>query len=185
MVLKKPSITNWQVPGSDYFFREVITSESSNSLKPQKEIFEYALQKTGALKEESIMLGDNVEADIIGAMNVGMDQVYIDHLHIPPTVRPTYIVHSLKELEDIHRAGRIVDRPSRGGHLVIRPRQRVAPGCPPDRLRGEFVREDHGGQRVVIILHVDDRRRDRRCRIVLPAVDPEMRVLKTRAGHDL
>ena len=36
--------------GIDDFFREVITSEGSNSLKPHPEIFEYALLKTGAQK---------------------------------------------------------------------------------------------------------------------------------------
>src|SRR5215213_8041617 len=50
--------------GLDIFFKEVITSEISNSLKPQKEIFEYALQKTGASVEQSIMIGDSLEVDI-------------------------------------------------------------------------------------------------------------------------
>ena len=34
--------------GLDKYFKEVITSEGSNSLKPHKEIFEYAFKKTGA-----------------------------------------------------------------------------------------------------------------------------------------
>ncbi len=87
--------------GLDKYFTEVITSEGSNSLKPHKEIFEYALLKTGAQKEESIMLGDSIEVDIQGAMNAGIDQVYVNHLHIEPVIKPTYTVYSLKELEDI------------------------------------------------------------------------------------
>ena len=83
------------------FFEEVITSEGSNSLKPHKQIFEYALRKTGATQKESIMLGDDIEADIVGAKNAGIDQVYINHKHIPPPVQPTYTVYSLKELENI------------------------------------------------------------------------------------
>ncbi|MES1160326.1 MAG: YjjG family noncanonical pyrimidine nucleotidase [Bacteroidota bacterium] len=87
--------------GLTKYFSEVITSEGSNSLKPHKEIFEYAIRKAGATKQESIMLGDNVEADIQGAMNAGIDQVYVNHLDQEPSVRPTYTVRSLKELEDI------------------------------------------------------------------------------------
>lgn len=87
--------------GLSPYFTEVITSEGSNSLKPHKEIFEFAFQRTGALKEESIMLGDNIEADIQGAINAGIDQVYINHENIAPTIVPTYTVRSLKELEDI------------------------------------------------------------------------------------
>src|SRR6202000_2916665 len=66
------------------YFTEVITSERSNSLKPHKEIFEYAFQRTGAGKKESIMLGDSVEADIQGAINAGIDQVYVNHLDLEP-----------------------------------------------------------------------------------------------------
>jgi len=86
----------------DTFFTEVITSEGSNSLKPQKAIFDYALNRTNASITESIMLGDDIDADIIGAREAGMDQVFINHLKKPlPVIPPTYTVHSLKELENI------------------------------------------------------------------------------------
>lgn len=83
------------------YFIEVITSEASNSLKPNKEIFEYALQKTGAHVSESIMIGDNLDADIGGAKNVGMDTIFVNHLKVEPHIQPTYMIHHLKELEDI------------------------------------------------------------------------------------
>jgi putative hydrolase of the HAD superfamily len=85
----------------DKYFSEVITSESSNSLKPHKEIFDYALAKAGAQKQESIMIGDSIEVDIQGAMNAGIDQVYVNHLNGPAAVEPTYTVYSLRELENI------------------------------------------------------------------------------------
>jgi len=87
--------------GLTNFFKEVITSEGSNSLKPNKEIFDFALEKTKATINESIMIGDSIEVDIIGAMNVGMDQVFVNHHRIPTDVKPTYTVNSLKELEEI------------------------------------------------------------------------------------
>ncbi len=87
--------------GLDIFFKEVITSEASGSLKPHKEIFEYAFQKTKALPEESIMLGDTLDVDIQGAINAGIDQVFVNHHQIKGHIQATYMVHSLKELEDI------------------------------------------------------------------------------------
>ena len=87
--------------GINGFFQEVITSESSNSLKPHPEIFEYALLKTGAAKSESIMIGDTPEVDILGALNAGIDQVYVNHLNDPRPVKATYTVNSLKELKQI------------------------------------------------------------------------------------
>lgn len=83
------------------YFIEVITSECSNSIKPKKEIFEYALMKADAAPQESIMIGDSIEADIMGAMNAGIDQVYVNHGCINCNIQPTYMVHSLKELEQI------------------------------------------------------------------------------------
>lgn len=88
------------------FFKQVITSEGSNSLKPQKEIFDYAFQKTGAVPGESIMIGDTIDVDILGAVNAGIDQVHVNHLTKDPVPladnkMPTYTVYSLKELEGI------------------------------------------------------------------------------------
>lgn len=91
--------------GLDKYFTEVITSEGSNSLKPHKEIFDYAFQKTKAALEESIMLGDSIDVDILGAMNAGIDQVHVNHLSKEPGIinnrEATYTVYSLKELKNI------------------------------------------------------------------------------------
>jgi len=83
------------------YFNEVITSEKAGSLKPNKEIFEFALQATGADVKNSIMIGDNIEADIKGAMNAGLDTIFVNHLQVETDVKPTYIIHHLKELEEI------------------------------------------------------------------------------------
>ncbi len=87
--------------GIEFFFQEVITSEGSNSLKPHREIFEYALAKTGAEKKESIMIGDAPDVDILGAREAGIDQVYVNHINNRETVDATYTVFSLKELMEI------------------------------------------------------------------------------------
>ena len=83
------------------YFTEVITSEASNSLKPNKEIFEYALKVSNAQLETSIMIGDNESADIQGAINAGMDSIFVNHLQIEPTVPATHTITHLKELENI------------------------------------------------------------------------------------
>ena len=83
------------------YFTQVITSEASNSLKPNKEIFEYALKVSNAKLETSIMIGDNESADIQGAINAGMDSIFVNHLQIQPTVPATHTITHLKELENI------------------------------------------------------------------------------------
>lgn len=102
---EKTQHSKLQSAGLDKYFMEVITSEGSNSLKPKKEIFDYAFQKTGATPAESIMIGDTIDVDILGGMNAGIDQVHVNHLTKEPDSingkLPTYTVYSLKELEDI------------------------------------------------------------------------------------
>ena len=84
-----------------HYFTEVITSETSNSLKPNKEIFEFALKTTNATLSESIMIGDNETADIQGGINIGMDTVFVNHLNVAPTLPATYTITHLKELEEL------------------------------------------------------------------------------------
>ena len=85
--------------GLSKYFTHVITSEGSNSLKPKKEIFDFAMDKAGASLPESIMIGDNLDADIQGAMNAGMDTIFVNHINAVPEIKPTYTVTHLKELE--------------------------------------------------------------------------------------
>jgi putative hydrolase of the HAD superfamily len=85
--------------GIDIYFREVITSERSNSIKPQRAIFEYAMNKAGAGVEESLMIGDSLEVDIAGAMAVGMDQVHVNYNNAAQDIVPSYTISTLIELK--------------------------------------------------------------------------------------
>lgn len=87
--------------GLDPYFKHIITSEASNSLKPCKEIFDYAMNKAGAFLSDSIMLGDNLDADIKGAMNAGMDCIFVNHINVSTELKPTYTITHLRELENI------------------------------------------------------------------------------------
>ncbi|MEO9022251.1 MAG: YjjG family noncanonical pyrimidine nucleotidase [Ginsengibacter sp.] len=83
------------------YFKNIITSEISNSIKPKKEIFEYALKKANGKIKESIMIGDSLDADIMGAKNAGMDSVFVNHINASFKEAPTYTIHNLLELESI------------------------------------------------------------------------------------
>lgn len=87
--------------GLHRFFGTVVTSESSNSLKPQREIFDYALNLTGARASESLMIGDSIEVDIAGAQGAGMDQVHVNYTGAPQEMKPTYTVTELNQLKEI------------------------------------------------------------------------------------
>jgi len=64
--------------GISNYFATVTTSESVNVKKPNPKIFEYALQSAKANADESIMIGDCLEADVIGAFNMGIKPIYFN-----------------------------------------------------------------------------------------------------------
>jgi putative hydrolase of the HAD superfamily len=84
-----------------HYFNTVITSELACCLKPHKDIFDFAIGKAACCYEESLMLGDNLDADILGAMNAGMDTVFVNHANEQTLLKPTYTIYHLQELEDI------------------------------------------------------------------------------------
>lgn len=77
------------------YFKEIITSECIGITKPRAEIFEYSLQQAGASKEESVMIGDNLDTDIKGAKNAGLDHIYFN-----PSERK-HKINDLKEVKDL------------------------------------------------------------------------------------
>lgn len=56
----------------------VFTSEDAKSYKPNKEIFELALEKTGLSADEVLHIGDSLSCDIEGAKNAGIDVVWLN-----------------------------------------------------------------------------------------------------------
>lgn len=86
--------------GIHTFFDQIITSETCQFVKPNKEIFDYALSKSGAIRETSIMIGDNPDADIQGAINANLHCIYVDFQDQPSPIPATYSVNTLKEIEN-------------------------------------------------------------------------------------
>ena len=58
------------------YFKEIITSEDVGVKKPNPKIFNFALEKASATFRESLMIGDNWEADIMGAKKSGLDVIF-------------------------------------------------------------------------------------------------------------
>jgi putative hydrolase of the HAD superfamily len=61
------------------YFKTITTSEDVGVKKPHKLIFEVALENASAKVNESIMIGDNFEADIMGAIDFGMKAILYNY----------------------------------------------------------------------------------------------------------
>lgn len=68
-----------QSSGILHFFHSITTSEDVGVKKPHPDIFQKALESAGAKIEDSIMIGDNLEADFLGAQKLGMSAILYNY----------------------------------------------------------------------------------------------------------
>ncbi|CDS99538.1 5'-nucleotidase [Sphingobacterium sp. PM2-P1-29] len=83
------------------YFKNIFISEVVGVNKPDPRIFNYALDKAHAKTDHSIMIGDNIDADVRGAMHVGMDAIFFNPTQIEKPQDINHMIHNLKELQEI------------------------------------------------------------------------------------
>ena len=64
--------------GLQPYFTKLFMAEMVGYQKPDRRFFEYAIKSVHAHKSECLMIGDDPEADIKGAANAGIDQVFFN-----------------------------------------------------------------------------------------------------------
>ncbi len=64
------------------YFKTITNSETAGVKKPNPVIFNFALNLANAKPNESVMIGDNLEADIQGAYRVGMHTIHFDYKNV-------------------------------------------------------------------------------------------------------
>lgn len=93
--------TKLKASGLHQFFDVVVTSDHTGFKKPDPKIFEYALDKAQAKVKQSMMIGDGLDTDIIGAQNVAMDHVFYNQRGKRHGLHVTHEVSCLSEIKKI------------------------------------------------------------------------------------
>jgi len=83
------------------YFEALITSESVGVKKPNPKVFHHALDYTKAKTYQSVMIGDNLEADVYGAKNVGMQAIFFNPENKDVPNDKIMSINKLKDLEKI------------------------------------------------------------------------------------
>ena len=90
------------------YFSEILISASVGVRKPHPQIFSQVLTGLGAAPEETMMIGDTLNADVLGANQMGIQSVWITRrvdfteAHDPPEeIRPDHVIENLLDLIDI------------------------------------------------------------------------------------
>ena len=90
-----------ELSGIKNYFETITSADEINIRKPQPEIFEYALNKSGAKKEESIIIGDDWIADIEGGLSFGMKAIFLDLFNDNYQAKNVTVVKKLSEIHEI------------------------------------------------------------------------------------
>lgn len=87
------------------FFQSIVISAEVGYRKPAARIFEAALRETGSTPAGSLMVGDMLQADVVGAHNLGMRAVWIarrvdtlENHALAEQLKPEATIYSLAEL---------------------------------------------------------------------------------------
>ena len=90
--------------GLHKYFDTIILSEDAGVNKPSKTYFDYALKMSGASRETTLMIGDNLQSDILGALNADLDAMLFNRWQVPSEEFPknlTFVVDNLRDIKTI------------------------------------------------------------------------------------
>ena len=81
------------------YFQTITNSEMAGVKKPNPKIFEYALSSANVEKQNAIMIGDCIDADVNGALDFGMDAIHFNegHIKIPSHIKQINHLIELKK----------------------------------------------------------------------------------------
>lgn len=90
--------------GLTNYFDTIILSEDAGVNKPSPLYFDYAFKMSDAGKATTLMIGDNMQTDIQGALNAGIDALLFNRWSVnvdEAAKRPTFVVDSLLQIKEL------------------------------------------------------------------------------------
>ena len=85
--------------GIDKYITKLILSDDIDVTKPDRRLFDYALEQVGGTPETTVMIGDNYDADILGANNAGWHTIFFNRKNV--VLEPNVADLTVTRLTDI------------------------------------------------------------------------------------
>jgi putative hydrolase of the HAD superfamily len=86
--------------GIEPYFSNIFTADHIGVKKPNKAFFEFVLNKLNTVPDNCIMIGDTLDADVLGAMNAGIKGVYFNPSKTMHQENIDFEITSLIQLKD-------------------------------------------------------------------------------------
>ena len=83
------------------YFDTIILSEDAGVNKPSPQYFDYALKVSGADRQTTLMIGDNLNTDVVGALNAGINAMLVNRWDVKKEDIPqnvTFVVNALRDI---------------------------------------------------------------------------------------
>ncbi len=103
------AVSNWDIQltdiiqrlGWEEYFDGIIASAVVGVEKPAPGIFEEALREAGVSRERAVMVGNDPESDVRGAVQYGIDVVLVDRWERATVREATFVLPDLSRLPEI------------------------------------------------------------------------------------
>lgn len=108
--LKEMQCKRLKDSGLERYFTKIFISEDVGYKKPEVQFFSHVFNEIEDFKkEETIIVGDMLHADILGGYNAGIDTAWVNNKQFPiyVEVNPTYEIQHIQELYDILKIQRV------------------------------------------------------------------------------
>lgn len=94
-----------KLSGLEPFFQTMTTSESVGVKKPNPKIFHHAITQANTTIKNSVMIGDTYEADILGAIGIGMEAIFFNYhkVDVPLSIKKIENIIEVKGFFDLKR----------------------------------------------------------------------------------
>ncbi|QLE59484.1 HAD family hydrolase [Nostoc sp. TCL26-01] len=98
-------VPRMKAAGIDHFFQEIVVSEAIGFAKPSPEIFHHTLSKLDLKPAQVLYVGDSLNHDYAGAMQVNIDFCYYNrkNLALAPEVKPKFMINKLLKLLELFK----------------------------------------------------------------------------------
>lgn len=98
---KEVTYRKCELSGIKNYFETITSADEINIRKPHPEVYDYALNKSGAKKEESMMIGDDWIADIEGAKSFGLKVIFFDVFNDNYEADEVAVIKKLEEIKNL------------------------------------------------------------------------------------
>ena len=87
--------------GLDRFIDQVFISEEIGAKKPDPKFFEFSLGKVDCTPAQSVVIGDNLNTDIKGARDFGIDHIFYNPKKLIHNDRVTWEINHLSQVAEL------------------------------------------------------------------------------------